>query len=283
MTQGALIYAFNNERINYCKIAVEAARRAILFLQKPVSIVTDAKNNVEKIAQESGVALDQIIVVADQQDPAHKGLRRYNDGTLKQDRLEFKNQARTKTYEVTPYDETLVIDCDYFVSNDNLKNCFDQDKNFLIWQKGIDLSGYRDPFEFDRLSNFSIDFYWATVFFFKKCNETKIFFDLVDHVRDNWDYYKFVYRFDTPVFRNDHAFSIALHIINGFKKSKWHGELPGRLLYTIDKDLLVEMSDSSFTFLIEKEKAQGQYTLMKTSNVNVHIMNKFSIGRLLDA
>jgi len=35
-------------------------------------------------------------------------------------------------------------------------------------------------------------------------------------------------------------------------------------------------------FLIEKEKYRGEYTLMKTKSINVHVMNKFSISRILN-
>lgn len=281
MTQGVLIYAFNNEKIDYCKIAIEAARRASLFLKLPVTIVTDSLDHVNKLLSESRVPIDRVI--------DYNGinlysnvLRRYNDGSLKQDRLSFKNQPRTQTFDISPYTETLVIDGDYFIANEVLKNCFEQPKDFLIWQKGIDLSRHRDTSEFNRLSETTIDFYWATVFFFRKTPDTRIFFELVDFVKDNWNYFKFVYRFDTPIFRNDHAFSIAIHIINGFKKSNWEGKLPGTLFYTTDKDILIDMTDSTFKFLIEKENVTGEYTLLKTSEINVHIMNKFSISRIIN-
>lgn len=287
MTQGVLIYAFNNELIDYVSIAKEAARRVKIFLKKPVVLVTDSSTWAKTVDSESKF-FDQIIDVWENESLKPiaeilnvKNIRRYGDGSMAQRKTNFKNGLRTKTYELSPFDETLVIDCDYFIANDYLKYCWDQPQNFLIYQRGVDLSGWRDTSEFDKISDYTIDFYWATVFFFRKSNETKIFFDLIDHIRTNWEYYKLAYQFSSKMFRNDHTFSIAIHIMNGYTKSNWAGELPGRLLYTIDKDLLIKMTDDKFTFLLEKEDYQGEYTLQKTSDVSVHIMNKFSLLRII--
>jgi hypothetical protein len=287
MTQGVVLFAFNNDVIDYILIAKEAARRIKLYLGKPVALITDSKKWAEKIDQESKV-FDYIIDLwdGDHEDIApllnEKNLRRYKDGSLTQKRLSFKNNLRTKIYELSPFDETLVIDSDYMLANDNLKYCWHQPLDFLIYKDSTDLAGFRDTYEFKKISDYTIDFYWATVFFFRKTPECKIFFDLVDHVRENWSYYKLVYQFETKMYRNDHAFSIALHIMNGYTQSNWAGILPGRMVYTIDADLLVEMSDSSFLFLLEKEKYHGEYTLQRINDVSVHIMNKFTLKRVIN-
>jgi len=103
----------------------------------------------------------------------------------------------------------------------------------------------------------------------------------VDHVRDNWDYYKLVYQFASHMYRNDHAFSIALHIMNGYTGEHWQGRMPGRMVFALDKDVLVGMDDSGFRILLEKQNRQGEYTLMKTKDVSVHLMNKFSLHRVM--
>lgn len=288
MTQGILIYAFNNELIDYISIAKEAARRAKLFLNKPVALVTDSSKWAKTI-DPNGEVFDVIVDIwSDKElrplaaDLNVRNIRRYNDGTLTQRKLSFKNIVRTKTYELTPFDETLVIDCDYFIANSHLKFCWEQPQNFLIYKEGIDLAGFRDTTEFQRVSDYTIDFYWATVFFFRKSSDTEIFFGLVDHIKDNWEYYKLIYQFSSKLYRNDHAFSIAIHIMNGYAKSNWAGELPGRLLYTVDKDLLVKMTDTDFTLLVEKENYQGSYTVQKTTGLSIHMMNKFSLARVLE-
>lgn len=285
MTQGVLIYALNNHDIDYVKLAKEAARRARLFLKKPVALATDNINWANTVLKDG----DFEIIIDLNSDKKYDNListgtnyRIFNDGTLSHRKAEFKNLVRTKTFEVSPFDETLVIDADFLIANDTLKYCWDQSFDFLIWKDSVDLAGFRDDSSFRKISDYTIDFYWATVFFFRKTNDTKILFDLIDHIRENWSYYKLIYQFSSAVYRNDHAFSIALHIINGYKSNQWHRSLPGKMIYSTSNDILINKTDNEFTFLLEKEKYLGEYTLSKTKDINVHVMNKFSILRLIE-
>jgi hypothetical protein len=287
MTQGCVIYAFNNEEIDYITIAMEAARRVKLFLNVPVCLITDSIKQVD-LVDPTRKYFDLVIDVW--QDKSlkstaellnNKNLREYSDGSMAQKKANFKNSIRTKTYELSPYDETLVIDSDYFLANDILKSCWLQDQDFLIYKTGYDISGYRIHPEFNKVSDYTVDFYWATAFWFRKSPSTKTLFDLIDHIRDNWDYYKLVYQFASHMYRNDHAFSIALHIMNGYTGTEWSGKMPGRMLYTLDKDILIDMTDRSFKILLEKQNRQGEYTIQKTIDTSIHIMNKFSLHRIL--
>lgn len=207
--------------------------------------------------------------------------RKYFDGSLTHKRLKFKNDIRVHSYELSPFEETLVIDCDYIINNNVLKYCWEQDHDFLIHKSAVDLSGYRYDPRLHTLSDKSIEFYWATVFYFKKNKNTKVFFDLLGHIQDNWNFYRYVYQIEQALYRNDYAFSIAVHIMNGYQNGSWVHDLPGKLYYIIDKDVLIEHRDSKMKFLVEKEKYKGEYTLIKTKNLNVHVMNKFSLSRTI--
>jgi len=70
--------------------------------------------------------------------------------------------------------------------------------------------------------------------------------------------------------------------MNGFQKGSFAGKMPGKLYHTLDKDILHSINDQTLLFLIEKEKYLGEYTLMKTDSLNVHVMNKFSLMRQVD-
>lgn len=206
--------------------------------------------------------------------------RNYFDGALSTKRLKFKNDIRIKSFELSPFDETLVIDCDYFINNDTLKYCWQQPHDFLIFKEAVDLSGYRYDPRLHTLSDKSIDFYWATVFFFRKTKNTEIFFNYLGHIQENWNYYRYVYQIENAMYRNDFSFSIAIHVMNGYQEGSWANPLPGKLYYTIDKDILVEYTNDEMKFLVEKDKYKGEYTLMKTKSLNVHVMNKFSLSRI---
>jgi len=207
--------------------------------------------------------------------------RKYFDGALSQKRLKFSNEIRIMSYDISPFDETLVIDTDYIINNDKLKYCWEQPHDFLINKNATDLSGYRYDPRLHTLSDKSITFYWATVFFFRKTLSTKVFFDYLGHIKENWNYYRLVYQIENALYRNDFAFSIGIHIMNGYQEGDWTRELPIRMLFTTDKDVLVACKDNDMKFLVQKEKFLGEYTLLKTSGLNVHVMNKFSLSRTI--
>jgi len=207
--------------------------------------------------------------------------RRYFDGAMTHKRLKFKNDIRVKSFELSPFDKTLVIDCDYLINNSLLNYCWKQEHDFLISKEGVDLCGFRYDPRLHSLSDKSIDFYWATVFYFEKNSNTETFFNLLGHIQDNYNYYRYVYQIQHSLYRNDYAFSIAIHIMNGYQKGLWTHNLPGMLYYTIDKDVLLKHNDTTLTFLVEKEKYKGEYTFMKTKDISVHVMNKFSVSRVI--
>jgi len=59
-------------------------------------------------------------------------------------------------------------------------------------------------------------------------------------------------------------------------------ELPGKMIFVKDKDVLVSMEGSSMQFLVEKENYTGEYLLAKTQALDVHVMNKLSLSRFID-
>ena len=49
-------------------------------------------------------------------------------------------------------------------------------------------------------------------------------------------------------------FSIAIHIMNGYQDGNFANKMPGKLFYTMDKDICWEISDNEITFLLEKQQ-----------------------------
>jgi hypothetical protein len=151
----------------------------------------------------------------------------------------------------------------------------------LIYKTGVELSGHRDLKEFEYISEVGPTFYWATVVFFRKTKENKIFFNLVKHIQENWNHYKTLYQIRQSTFRNDFAFSIAIHIMNGYKQGNFAKPLPGKMFYTTDRDLLIELDNTKFTFLLEKQNSNGYFPAVVYDN-SVHVMNKYSLSRIID-
>jgi len=272
MTHGAVIFAQNNGAIDYVKIATFSAKQIKKYLNIPVSLITDSPTSVTEDV------FDQIIVISSNTTQTKK----FFDGALSSKNLIWKNQSRSQVFELTPYDTTLVIDSDYIVNSSVLLPAFDSDSNFQIYRTSLDLAGWRNTSSFDRLNQYSIPFYWATVFIFKKDEITQTFFNIVDNIKLNWEYYRLLYTIDSKVFRNDFAFSIAIHIMNNNTTGEFATALPGSMTYILDRDLLVEMAEDRMQFLVEKESYHGEYTLVKTTGLDVHVMNKSSLLRVVE-
>jgi len=91
-----------------------------------------------------------------------------------------------------------------------------------------------------------------------------------------------LYNIEPVMFRNDFAFSIAIHIMNGKTNGEFAMELPGKMVYIQDKDILLDIKTDSLKFLVEKENHLGEYIAAKTTNLDVHVMNKVSLLRIID-
>jgi len=152
-----------------------------------------------------------------------------------------------------------------------------------MYKESVDIAQVRDEREFEYISDKGIDFYWATVVYFEKNEKNDIYFNLIDHIEENWNYYQSIYDINADLFRNDFAFSIAIHIMNGFQSNnEIVDKLPGKHYYTTDRDVAWKINNDYLMFLVQKKNFEGQYTAISTSGLNVHIMNKFSLGRIID-
>ena len=70
--------------------------------------------------------------------------------------------------------------------------------------------------------------------------------------------------------------------MNGFQQGSFAKQMPGKKYYITDRDHCHKIDDNNLTFLLEKKTHPGEYFLSKTKNINVHVMNKFSLGELLN-
>jgi hypothetical protein len=292
LSKGVLVFARNNAQLDYCKQAVFLAKRAKQYLNLPTTIVTDSTEFLLSEYPNATEIFDKIISIVWKKEDLKEdttlakfenhGIRTFYDGSLVGKKLEFKNETRTLAYELSPYDETLLLDTDVVICNDIFNECFKQDHNLLLYKTSYDLTEVEKADAFKRVSNTSVDFYWATAVFFRKDASTKIFFDLLQHIQENWKHYDRIYQINTPYYRNDYSFSIAIHIMNGYQQGDFAKPMPGVLYFTTDKSILWNLKDSSMLILLEKPLFKGEYTPLRIKDANVHVMNKFSLSRCID-
>jgi len=291
-TKGVLVFARNNSQIDYIKQAYFLAQRVKKYLDLPTSIVTDSIDYLKYAYPDYEDIFDQVIsVVWKEQDLAQNTvlsrgekhqLRVFYDGSLISKKLDWKNELRTAAFDVSPYEETLLLDTDVVICNDIFLKCFDQTHDFLIYKESYDLVDIDRGDDFTKVSDTSVDFYWATVIFFRKTEKNQIFFDLVKHIQENWNHYCSIFQTNTPYYRNDYAFSIAIHIMNGYQTGDFAHPLPGHLYFITDKSILWKITDDQAFLLLEKPKYAGEYTPLTITGSNIHVMNKFSLNRCID-
>lgn len=276
MSTGALIFAHNNSEVDYVKLATFAAHRVRKYLDIPVSLVTDNVNWL--LENYPNHPFDQII-----ESPGEASTTKFfYDGSLTSKELEWKNLSRCQAYDLTPYDKTLVIDSDYIINSSILKLALERNDVFQVYQKSLDIASWRDQSAFERINSYSIPFYWATVFVFEKNEVTRALFDLVSYIKQNYRYFRILYNIDAVSFRNDFAFSIAIHIMNGKTHGEFVTELPGTMMYIRDRDILIDLSKNKMQLLVEKENHLGEYIAAKTEGLDLHVMNKMSLSRIID-
>ena len=269
MKSGVVFIARNNNSIDYVKQAAFNATRIKKYLDLPVSLITDTDS-------QDNVYLDVFENIITIPDSTSHSRRTFKDGKiLKKD--DFKNTERSLVYDLTPYDQTLLLDTDYIISNDIFKSCFVQLHDFLIYSGGVEVTGTKNTEEFDYITETGPRFYWATAIFFRKTQKTNLLFELTKHIQQNWSHYVNLYQIPSSLIRNDFIFSIAIHILNGHQAGDFAKSMPGTMFYTIDRDELLSLTNDKFTFFANKEQR-----ISNISGCNVHVMNKFSLNRIIE-
>jgi hypothetical protein len=277
MTQGILIYAHNTRAVDYALLAVISAGLAKKHLSMPATLVTDDSTiswmKQSQLFEIANTVFENIVVI---DRPVTDNQRRLNDGDTGTT-VPFINVNRDTAWNLTPYDRTLLIDSDFLIFSDVLNKYWNIDCDLLIGDSINDVNGKDRMKHLDRhISDTGVKLYWATTVMFTKNQNTRLFFDTVNHVKENYRHYADVFRFDHRQFRNDIAFSVSKHILDGYTESGV-GTLPP-ILSSLDRDILYEVNDQRLTFLID-HKLDNNYCAAVISGVDIHIMNKQSIIR----
>ena len=278
MNHGAVIFAHNSREVDYALIALISGGLAKKNLNVPVSLITDQSTvawmEESKIYSQAVDIFDKIIIV---EKPKTSNTRRLHDGDSNKT-VPFVNTNRNSVWDLTPYDRTLLLDSDFLIFSDRLNEYWSVEEDFLIAESVIDVYdqkrlGYHDRY----VSDTGVHLYWATTVMFTKNQRSKSLFDMIAYVKENYDYYADIFRFDPRQYRNDIAFSVAKHILDGFETDKSMTLPP--LLTALDRDILAKVDDTGkLTFLITPN-TDSSFCAATIKNMDLHIINKQSIIR----
>ena len=253
MSKGILIFAFNNEAIDYEKIANANKLMIEYNMDVPVHIITNVAENVTSTK------------------------RHYADYNKV---LSFNNGSRWNAFELSPFDETLVLDADYLIMN-NRYNAVWGNTNSLMLNTQITPLYAGEFIENDRLNDFGINMAWATAIYFRKTKTAKTFFTLMKHVYENYTYYRQLYELEGTLYRNDFSASIARHMLNGFTENTFADipSLPIRKIVTAKpEDEIIKFNGiNKVKVKITKPNMPNDCIVNSIKYTNVHFLNKKTI------
>lgn len=198
--KGALIFAFNNDHIDYLSMARWSAKNIDRHLGIPTAIVTN-----EPVV---GRAYEHIILA----DTSGNNRRYFSDYDAT---VEWHNLNRMDAYQLSPWDQTLVLDSDYVVASDQLQVLLDCNQDFMCHRLAYDVTGLQTFDDLNVFGQYRFPMWWATVMMFRKSTQARLIFESMTMIRDNWTHYRHLYSNPNATYRNDHALSIALNIENG--------------------------------------------------------------------
>jgi hypothetical protein len=242
-SRGVVLFAFNTAAVDYVAIAEQSARLIHQTLNLPVTLITDQEISTDYI--------DQTVIIENDVNNVRKG---YANLTA------WRNGNRYQAYELSPYDETLLIDSDYLMLDQSLLKLFDVTQDYQIMGSNKFLKAVSPTL----MSATSIPQVWATAVVFKRTLKSQQLFSLVGRIQRNYDYYRRLYNITATNFRNDFAFAIANNIINGYKQDNL---IPWAMLTAENSIVNIETTANG---LIVREESQA-YLIPRQ---NLHIIDK---------
>lgn len=262
MTRGAAIFAINNGTTDYRAMAAWSAKRIRRHLDLPTTLITDSP------CQDT--AFDQVIVTS--VGPAQS--RWFDDIDAL---VPWHNQSRPTIYELSPYDETLLLDADYVVASDSLSSAFDVPLDLACYRWAYDVTGTSDYSDLNWFGRLHMPMSWATVIMFRRSQYAEMVFQMMQMIRTNWQHYRDLYACGRSVYRNDYAVSIALSTVNGHAPN--YPGLPGRLANVDPKHRIQQLDEDVFRIQwITQDKNLRHMTLNGT---DVHAMCKKQLGDIV--
>jgi hypothetical protein len=243
-------------------MAVAAAKRVNHFLNLPVTLVTNDKS----LPEIQHYKFDNLIIAPE-------------DNTNKKGKNLWLNKGRYRAYELTPYDETILLDTDYLVNSDRLNRLFELYDDFMCAKEVSFLMSDRDEQEI--ISTYSFPTMWATVMIFRKSNRVKQIFECLEMVQKNYAHYASLYNFSSSMYRNDYAITIALRIVNGNTISK-KDYIPWNLVHLGKEVVAHRMNDTPFNteYLMINNEEKQKY--IKVKDIDFHCMSKSNFMDLCD-
>jgi hypothetical protein len=257
MSKGIVMFAYNGA-YDYIAMARVSASLAKRYLRLPVTLITDQAVDYPEFDS---------VIVQEKTDPLQLKI---TDGELKP----WHNQNRFTAYNLTPYDQTLLIDADYFVMNSRLKHLFDTNLDFACYDTANDIADVT-VLE-SKIGNTSIPMQWATVIYFTKNELAESVFNFIEYIKQHYEFYSLMYNFRADKFRNDYALSIALQTLTGYSIGNF-AQIPGNLDTLTFGTSIIDVRDNGELLYMYPSGITRDMKVSKLKNTSLHILHKINL------
>ena len=284
--QGVCFFAYNNDQLDYVKMAILASKYVKKNLNLPVCLITDEgseswleQSHSKEVINE---AFDYIVITNDEM---KTNTRQHFDSPWANFAAQFNNSNKHKIYQYSPFEQTLLLDIDYIVKTDALLKYFDGQHPVCMFDNALtvrnELPAERERFLFDA----GIKMWWSTVVYFDRSDYSELFFNTWAHVADNYEFYQYLYNFPSKLFRTDYCVSIAVHILAGMQDNQSYlGNFDDTSLVNINQkdDIIETQSINEWIVISHDQKEEWKNILVKLDKQDVHVMNKRALNRVQD-
>ena len=275
MSRGILMFAHDNGLFNYGKMAYASALAARYYLHQDISLVTDTDtwNSLLMQHPEAEDFWDQTIFI----EPKTENKRHYDMADGGMQKAAYHNTTRMRAYALTPYDETILLDTDVLVQDPLLNGVWGSQAHIRM-NHGISemIRMYGHTSMRHPLEAHTVDLFWATIMYFKKSRTVEQFFETMQLVVANYQYYGVLYGFPSNMLRVDFVVTIAAHLMSGYV----HDARPlvdplpfEETLFAWNKDVMLNVTKGKALFASKHDAG----TFPVIANRTVHVMNKDSM------
>ena len=283
--KGVCFFAYNNDQLDYVKMALAAGKYVKKNLKLPVCLITDEGSESWLEESHSKAIIKEVfdyIVITN--DVMKKNRRRHFDSPWTEFAAQFNNSNKHKIYEYSPFEQTLLLDIDYIVKTDTLLKYFDNERPVCMFDNATTVRNETLALEERFLYDAGIKMWWSTVVYFDRSDFSKMFFDTWAHVAENYEFYQYLYNFPSKLFRTDYCVSIAVHILAGMQDTQvLLGNFDGTALLNMSqKDDIIKVHNANeWIMLAHDQKEVWKNILVKVQNQDIHVMNKRAFDRVL--
>jgi hypothetical protein len=262
MTTGVLIFAHNNEHIDYLAMANWSAKNIHRHLNLPVAVVTDQ-------APPPHYKFEQVIITSTE------GSNRRTFADIDES-VTWLNGNRVDAYSLSPWTHTLVLDADYVVASNQLKAVLAVDQDFVAHQCAWDVTNHPAFDEHNSFGRNRMPMWWATVMMFRRSAQAEMIFDCMAMIKRNWNHYRNLYGITQGTYRNDYALSMALGIVNGHTLN--HPAIPWHLASVSHEHTLTQLDQDYYRVDYVNSEMKPRYVTM---NHDFHAMGKGHLGAII--